>query len=125
VANGGKSSFPAEALAPVFLVATIILIFFFASLRSCYYYKPPHKDPKKYTSQKYYTILVDSFGSEAKARQRAEELRAQRINNFILYEWGKWLVCVGKFWSEDAAYNTLKALENQGISGEILYPKLP
>jgi hypothetical protein len=88
VADGGKSSSPVDVVAPFFLVLTIVLIFLIASIRSCYYPYPPQppKDKRKYISQPYYTVTVGSFGSNASASQRAEELRAERVNNFVLQE---------------------------------------
>ncbi len=114
-------------MAPFFLVLTIVLIFLIASIRSCYYPYPPQppKDKRKYISQPYYTVTVGSFGSNASASRRAEELRAERVNNFVLQERGKWLVCVGKYWNVEAANNTVEALANKGIDGEILYPTPP
>jgi cell division septation protein DedD len=50
-----------------------------------------------------YTVQVGIFNQERDARQRANELRAQRVNNFIQQDGGLWRVCVGRYNSEGRA----------------------
>ena len=67
-----------------------------------------------------YTILVGSFADSKQAEGLATQLRAARINNFIVQSKGKWHVCVGKYWSADRANRVKEDLLSRGYDDAVV-----
>jgi cell division protein FtsN len=71
------------------------------------------RPPRGEVKSNEYTVQVGLFKRVEEADQRAYELRAQRINNFVQQTGTQWRVCVGRYYSEGRAArmaNQLKAI---------------
>jgi rare lipoprotein A len=67
------------------------------------------RDTRSEVKRVAYTVQVGAFNQEMDARRRANELRAQRVHNYIQRDGDLWRVCVGRYSSEGRA----KRAENQ------------
>lgn len=72
-----------------------------------------------------YTVQINSFDSEKEAYWESARLRGMRINNFIYQnpKGGKWLVCVGRYWTEARAERFKVDLNRRfGLKAVVLKP---
>jgi hypothetical protein len=128
------------ALTPLFFILLVIIVAGLGSIRWCapyygYQERPPSNRGGVYDSPRpgpdietlpgypYYTILVGRFENRDRAAAVAAELRAKRVNNFIVQFDGRWLVCVGRYMSRDRAKQMVDVLETHGVeNARILRP---
>jgi hypothetical protein len=114
-------------LTPLFILMLILIIAGLGSIRSCELYKLPSKDsgpggPPGKNGKYEYTVVAGSFNNAEDARRLAAQLRAARINNFIVQREGKWLVCVGKYWTEARAVERAEFLKTHGVPNAKVLP---
>ena len=82
--------------------------------------KQPSTKIKLDTGLECFTIKIGSFPTRMDAELRSADLRALRINNYIISKDGWWFVCVGKYSKEKRARETLKTLKQHGIYNAIV-----
>jgi len=67
-----------------------------------------------------YTIQVCSFSNKKDAFWKSGRLRASRINNFVMRIEEEWLVCVGRYSTEQRAKRMVEVLKKHGIENPIV-----
>jgi len=74
------------------------------------------RPPRGEVKSNEYTVQVGLFKRVEEADQRAYELRAQRINNFVQQTGTQWRVCVGRYYSEGRAARMANQLKAMGFA---------
>lgn len=72
-----------------------------------------------------YTVQVGSFATRQEAYWESGRLRGLRINNFIMQRDGKWLVCVGRYWTGERAERRKDDLNNRYELKAVVLPPKP
>ncbi|MDZ7359811.1 MAG: SPOR domain-containing protein [candidate division KSB1 bacterium] len=74
------------------------------------------RPPRGEVKSNEYTVQVGLFKRMEEADQRAYELRARRINNFVQQTGTQWRVCVGRYYSEGRAARMANQLKAMGFT---------
>jgi cell division septation protein DedD len=121
-----ESAKPTPKLTSKDLIGILTLLLLLTTIISLTQLQKPQPPPggTPATGLNEYTILVGSFATNDQANVFAAELRSKNINNFTLQAGNKWLVCVGKFMSEERANRVKEDIVERGYEGAtVLSPR--